>query len=495
MKIVNVMNFIRQCEPRIASADKMLFPTTQAQIEMVKKYGVENTFLLQYDTLCDPKYVELFQREKDERMEIGLWYEIVEPMTSAVGLPYRSEFGWAWDYHIVPGFSMGYTQEERRMLIDEAMNKFKSVFGYYPKTVASWVIDTYTVNYLADHYDISAMGICRDQMNVDAYTLHGGYFNQAYYPSRKNMFTPAQSDELRVKVPMFRLLGTNPITNYDGRKYKSEEHAKTWDYTLEPAWKILPEIVDWFYQTYYRSEDMGFSYSQIGQENSFSEHNIVPQISMEIEKALELGDVKFMKMCDTGEWFKEQYPNETPVTAVTALENWDSTDVQSVYYDSQYYVGNIFRHEQKVFIRALYKFDETVEDKYMNTVCDVDYAVYENLPIVDTRIWDDGKKPCGMYLDYQGEPFRTERISEKELKILWADKYVLFQERGLTIRNCNVEFYKGNAKADIKVSQNQMVYSYLGTTYELHLSKGRAVEEGEVIRFLPEENEISLDIQ
>ena len=103
------------------------------------------------------------------------------------------------------------------MLIDEAMRKFKEVFDYYPKTVACWMIDTHTINYLTDHYDVSTLAICRDQVNFDAYTLIGGYFNQAYYPSRSNMFTPAQSDECRVNVPMFRLLGPAPPTTTSAR--------------------------------------------------------------------------------------------------------------------------------------------------------------------------------------------------------------------------------------------------------------------------------------
>ena len=164
MKILNVMNFVRQCEPRSESADKVLFSTTKAELELMKELDVENTFLLQYDTLCDPKYVELFKNEITDKTELGLWYEIVEEMTDAVGLPYRSEFGWSWDWHIIPGFSMGYEVKEREMLIDEAMNKFKEVFGYYPKTVASWLMDTHTVNYLTDRYEISAMGNCRDQV-------------------------------------------------------------------------------------------------------------------------------------------------------------------------------------------------------------------------------------------------------------------------------------------------------------------------------------------
>lgn len=496
MKILNVMNFVRQCEPRSESADKVLFSTTKAELELMKELDVENTFLLQYDTLCDPKYVELFKNEITDKTELGLWYEIVEEMTDAVGLPYRSEFGWSWDWHIIPGFSMGYEVKEREMLIDEAMNKFKEVFGYYPKTVASWLMDTHTINYLTDRYEISAMGNCRDQVSVDAYTLIGGYFNQAYYPSRKNMFTPAQTEAQRVKTPMFRLLGANPIHNYDGKKYITEKNKDKPCDTMEAIWGGAdPNMMDWYYRTYYKNEDMGFSYAQIGQENSFGEHDLVTPIRMQIEKAMELEDVHIMKMCDTGEWFKKQYISGTPVTSVTALDNWDERDIQSVYYDSQYYVANLFRCEQKVFFRAIYLFDENAEDKYLYKACETFDAVYENLPIVDTRLWGEDVEACGMYLDDQGEAFDTERISEKELKVYWGDKYVIFRENEIEINNCDITFFPGKARAEISVSEDKIAYVYSGRRYEVRIQGGTAEGRGDHIRITPKDKKVKLLLQ
>ena len=188
MKIINIMNFVRDIDERVDDSKNILFNTTEAELDLVNEFGFENTFLLQYDAVCDYRYVELFKSKATDKTELGLWYEIVEPLTTACGLEYRSELGWKWDWHVIPGFSMAYSPKEREKLIDEAMGKFRSVFGYYPKTIASWLIDTHTFNYLANNYDIDFIAICRDQTNTDAYTLIGGYFNQAYYPSKNNIF-------------------------------------------------------------------------------------------------------------------------------------------------------------------------------------------------------------------------------------------------------------------------------------------------------------------
>lgn len=354
LNAVNLMNFVRQIDERLENSTERLFSLTKEQLALAKEYGVPHTFLLQYDALCDKRFVSLFQTEGTEQTELGLWYEIVEPLTSACGLPYRSENGWKWDWHIIPGFSMGYTPQEREMLIDEAMRKFKKTFGHYPRTVASWLIDTHTVNYLTEHYEIDALAICRDQANTDAYTLLGGYFNGAYYPSKNNMFTPAQTAEYQVNTPIFRLLGPDPIHNYDNCQYGSDamKQVKHVCYTLEPAWYPgrTPAITDWFFDTFYGNESLGFAYSQIGQENSFLvfRDEVLRGTRMQLEQLLARKDVTFQTMGETGAAFKRRYPAGTPATAVTALTNWDSEDVQSVYYSCKNEEGEILLSPQRL---------------------------------------------------------------------------------------------------------------------------------------------------
>ena len=47
MKSVNIMNFVRQCEPRNEETDALLFRTTAQQLELVQALRLPNTFLLQ----------------------------------------------------------------------------------------------------------------------------------------------------------------------------------------------------------------------------------------------------------------------------------------------------------------------------------------------------------------------------------------------------------------------------------------------------------------
>ncbi len=482
MKIVNVMNFVRQCEPRDPASDAVLFSTTEKQLELVNAEGIDNTFLLQYDALCDPKYIELFKRKATKRTELGFWYEVVEPLTAACGMPYESEYGWAWDWHIKPGFAMAYTPAEREKLIDEAMRKFKEVFGYYPRTVGSWLLDTHTVNYLCEHYDIDAFCICRDQVNIDAYTLVGGYFNQAYYPCKNNLFTPAQSKETQVNTPIIRLLGTDPVHNYDGVKYiLNSPETFIGASTLEVAWETgyNPKTVDWFFKCFYRNEDLGFSYAQIGQENSFGLRDLIKPLKMQIDKVKALGDVVFQKMGDTGKWFKETY-DKTPQTSVVALDSWNNDEVQSVYYDCQKYTLNVFRFGKQIFIRAWYLFDDRVEDKYLVNKCEEFFAVYENMPIVDTARFAKGmRENIGILLDGNGAPFTAEKNATGGITVRWGEKSIACEENGVTVRGCGeARYFLYTDDVQAQAEEKSLKFAYLGNEYSVGV-ENCAVEKTE----------------
>lgn len=479
MKTINIMNFVRTMEPRNPEIEEQLYVTTKKQMELSKKYHFPTTFLLEYDALCNAEYVELLKKEADDSIELGLWYEVVEQLTSAIGMPYCSKLGYKWDWNIKPGFAMSYELHEREALIRQAMEKFKEVFGYYPKTVGSWILDTHTVNYLTENYPLSALCICRDQINTDAYTLVGGYFNQAYYPSKNNVFTPASSEETRINVPVFRLLGPDPIHNYDSWKFCSPEAALYPVYTMESVYRTGydPDIVDWFYRTFFEQESLAFAYTQIGQENSFAQFPILEGLDMQYGKAAQLSGVQVQKMGDTGEEFKARF-RTTPATAVCAMENWDTQDAQSVYYDCENYTANIFRFENKVFIRAWYLFDDRIEDYYKTEICDTFDAVYENLPLVDT-VYQRGETDggYGIVLSEEAETMSAERLAEDVLKVDFGKGFVIFTKDGMKVEGCDAHFTPYMKNTTIAAEGNALRYSYKGNTYAMLVKGGKLTEK------------------
>ena len=494
MKTVNIMNFVRTFEPRDIEAERLLLDTARAELQLVNEMRLPATFLLEYDALVDERYVELFTNEAGSNIELGLWYEIVEPLTTDIGIPYNSKRGYRWDWGIDPGYPMSYDNATKERLIDQAMNKFREVFGHYPRTVGSWVIDTYTYNYLKDNYKLDAVCICRDQINTDAYTMVGGYFNGFYFPSQNNIFTPSKEPRLQNDVPVARLLGPDPIHNYDGRKHLSENlMGQTTVFTLEPASEAGrdPRCVDWFFRTFFKNESLSQAYCQIGQENSFSTYDLVTPLRMQFEKLIEMG-IRFEKMCDTGAHFRREF-GRTPAAAVTALDNWDSPDIQSVQYSSYRYTANIFRRDSVATIRNLYFFDNRVKDTYLTEKCTTFDSIHENMPIVDTyyqRGETDGGE--GIILDTGVASLGVKAIGDNKMLVSLGDSEVIFDEDRIKLVGCKPIFTPLMNNTKIELTEGGLSYCYKGHSYALKIEGGSAEWQGESIVIIPDSDTITL---
>lgn len=211
-KILNIINFIRGVEPR-PGREIDLLGTVKEQMMLSKRYKLPTTWLMQYDALILPEYTDFLKQEMDYSHEVGMWFEVVQPMAEAAGITWRGRY--PWDWHVDKGFSVGYTPEERERLADVFMEKFFEVWNFYPDSVGSWFMDAHLLDYLYQKYGITASCNCKDQWGTDGYTLWGGYWANAYYPSRFNSYMPATSEENQIPVPVFRMLGSDPIYQYD----------------------------------------------------------------------------------------------------------------------------------------------------------------------------------------------------------------------------------------------------------------------------------------
>ena len=89
-RIVNIINFIRQVEPRSAEiTEDVLYETVHEQVKLLTKYKLTGTFLLQYDALINQRYQELLKKETERGTEVGAWWEITQPHVEAAGLKWR----------------------------------------------------------------------------------------------------------------------------------------------------------------------------------------------------------------------------------------------------------------------------------------------------------------------------------------------------------------------------------------------------------------------
>ena len=389
-KIVNIINFIRAVEPRrpVDLHKPVIF-----QMDLAKQHKLPTTWLLQYDALLEDFYTDLL-RTAPEGDEVGIWFEVVQPLTEACGIPWRGRYPWDWFTNV--GFPVAYTPRERELLADEFIRLFREKFGFTPRSMGSWFFDAHLLGYLADKYNIEAACNCKDQWGTDGYTLWGGYWANGYYPCRKNSYLPAQTLAEQISVPVFRMLGSDPIYQYEsdperpnGQTVITLEPYVGLDQTI-PAGGGVPSWVDWFFRNEFTDPVMSMGYAQVGQENPFGYDLIHEGLEYQyalVAKLRDEGKISVATLGDTGRWFKNKFP-QTPASCITALEDWQNTGRESIWYMTRFGRINLARdNEGALYIRDWQINSESYAEPFLNAVCRTTSCAYTALPLCDGTRW------------------------------------------------------------------------------------------------------------
>lgn len=514
-RIVNIINFIRQIEPRDKNiTEDVLYETVHEQVKLLSKYNLQGTFLLQYDALINPRYQNLLKKEIERGSEVGGWWEITQPHVEAAGLKWRGRY--PWDWHADVGFATGYTPEEREKLIDVYMEKFKSIFGKYPSSVGSWFIDAHSLGYMYDKYGIKASCNCKDQYGTDGYTLWGGYWNQAYYPSRLNGYMPAQTANGQIPVPVFRMLGSDPIYQYD----TGIGHSIQGVITLEPVYGDAGGSEKWvkrFFKSIFEDPCLGFNYTQAGQENSFTWNGMGKGLEMQIPILASLkqqGKIKIETLETSGEWFKKKYPL-TPPTSVTALTDTYDNGQKTVWFNSRFYRANLLWENNTIRFRDIHLFDENLESDYLKQRGTSNQCVYMTCPIIDGYLWstpndlagiriytmDANNHPKEVIMENMSVKILGEKATEIICKSVSGKEYIFtMNEKQIEIKsnNKNQWVMKLNVAKDKTLPLNLYDKRTLkgqmkNINYGIICKKGIIQTERNGVLFIPEKNKITID--
>jgi len=495
-QIVNIVNFIRGVEPRNA-AD--LVTPVREQIALMKHHGLRGTFLLQYDALIRPEYTEMLRALDPAQFELGIWLEMNRPHAEDADVPWRGQYDWDWHAHC--GFSVGYTKEEKIRLADAIFRKFREVFGYYPRVLGSWFFDSPMIRYISDTYGLDALCNCKEQYGTDGYTLWGGYYGQGYYPSRENVFMPAQTGDAQLPVPLLRMLGSDPVYQYDfGLDADAGANPCQRVITLEPVYLGEggggdPRWVDWYLRENFSGECLSFGYTQAGQENSFGWPGMKEGLTYQFAEFARLqaeGKLTAEPLGDTGRWFKRTFCC-TPASAITAHGAWDDPEKHSVWYCSRFYRLNLYADHGALRIRDLHLFDERHPDPYEDTVCEGNTAAYETLPVIDGNRHSgsgvlagiypeepDGTPICAESLDFtEGDGIAAVTagrlrftMSDDALTVTGEGEFVLKTRRGRT---------DDHMPEILSLDGRSLTLRYAGTVYTLHLQRG-TFADADIIR-------------
>lgn len=518
-RIVNIINFIRLCEPRIERfTEEVLYETVVEQVEMMNEYKLGGTFLLQYDALLDSRYQQLMKSLPADSFEIGAWWEIPQVLVENAGFKWRGRY--PWDWHANVGFSTGYSPAEREKLVDVYMEDFKQIFGFYPKSVGSWFIDAHTLNYLYQKYGIIASCNCKDQIGTDGYTMWGGYWNQAYYPSKKNAYMPAQNEENQIPAPIFRMLGSDPIRQYDAGLGTQRQHVVS----LEPVYEKGggdSAWVNWYFNQFIEGECMEYAYVQVGQENSFTWNRMSKGFKIQLPLIAQLRDEKKVKvetLVESGQWFRENFKT-TPSTSVTIKEDLNGGTSKTVWFNSRFYRINLLWENNTLRFRDIHIFNENLSSDYVAKKGTSTKCSFYTLPFVDGFNWSSTDDVAGLRfktivngkekLIEGGVPVIRDSIQGK-LNIFWPlkslDAAFVFDvdENKMEIKlegENSINWFldltaADNAKLPFEeILSQQINCQFEGMNYNVTTGKGIFSEPGNGVdfRIAPENNTLTLN--
>lgn len=481
-RVVNLVNFVRGCEPRPEAAGLDLYLPVVNQLAVDKQYGLPHTFLLQYDAMLREDFRTLFQKENARPdCEVGVWLELCRPLTEKVGIPWRGRPGYDWDWYVNPGFLMAYTPAQREQLIDELFGKFRELFGSCPPVAGCWMLDAHSMQYMQQRYGVRGFCCCREQYAVDAYTLWGGYYSGGYYPARRNGLCPAQTPAEQIDAPVFRMLGIDPLYGYDEKKYP---HPPVGCCTLEPVWTFEEPVVDWYLQAYFDNPCVGFAQLTTGQENSFGWPMMAQGYRLQAERlaeAVQAGRLLVEHLGRTAERFRQAFAT-TPASALMARTDWAGNGNQSYWYSSRNYRANVFLEGEQLFFRDIFLFDDRYEERYLTEPCHEWSATYDNLPLVDNRLWSADGQECRLRFCRPVAAVEPQAQGEALcLQLRFADggsgslrltpEQILLQDCG------DLQFTVGTPQAEIAAGEEGFSYRYRGQAYRLLLPQ--AVIRGE----------------
>jgi hypothetical protein len=224
---------------------------------------------------------------------------------------------------------------------------------------------------------------------------------------------PAQMPDKQINVPIFRMLGSDPIYQYDASLGDNGQGV----FTLEPSFSHAggnPDWVRWFFRQMEQNPSLSFAYAQVGQENNFGwdriKNGYIDQIKY-LKRIADKKNIRIEKLCDSAAWFRRTFPI-TPPSSTIAMEDWQQKGNSSIWYNCKNYRANLIIHDDEWRLRDIHLFDENYHEPYLKDSATTDAIAYDTLPIMDGFLWSAKNSPAGVTIsDRDGQPLRITGIS------------------------------------------------------------------------------------
>lgn len=289
-------------------------PSLQAQYKVISELNLSATWLITYDALTNSEILPIV-KAMNSAQELGIFMEVTPDFALVAGVKYHQTGSWHFANAV---FLSGYTQEERLKLIDTVFARFKKIFGRYPSTIGAWWIDSFSLNYMQQKYNIIATLGCADQFATDNYQLWGQYWSAPFYPSKNHAGIPAQT--IKDKIPVVKSLwaARDPEKGYTNSLYSTQDYLmKGLDINY---FEKLVRLYAWPHG------------NKFGQIVVGLESDLLPdEYNKEFKKQMQLvaklsNEVRVVTLEKFSKWYIEEFPDISPeYKIISGNATWEQT--------------------------------------------------------------------------------------------------------------------------------------------------------------------------
>ncbi len=324
---------------------------------------------IRYDVFEDPAIFDKIKKIKN----LGLLLEITPQLAKDANVMYKGSLNpqssdW---YYAKNSMLLGYSQEDRKKLIDAIFGKFKAKLGYFPSYTSVWMIDGWSLKYIHDRYGVVLHELTKEQYETDSYSLEGGIFNAPYYPSLNHPLMPGNFGN-KLNMVMVRQTVSDLVYNYGSSKpyFTSQPN----DYLENPQKKDI---------TYFKSlvnnaisQPTEFRFGVVGFENSYSWDKYGQEYLRQLEYLSDLvksGKLKVTSPSDFAKIFQNKYAENPPFYLEKNFNSKSKTG--TLWYFGKNYRVRILLKDKKLILDDLRLFTP-LEDPYYQDPANADYSYW-----------------------------------------------------------------------------------------------------------------------
>jgi len=427
--------FITLVNPvRVSAYTKDSAKSLASQYFEVSKRNLPASWLFTYDVL-ENKEVATFAKQMDQQQDLGIFLEVTPNFAENAGVTYNKTDSWHRSNSV---FLIGYSQDDRKKLIDVVFERFKNNFGYYPKSVGAWWVDSFSLNYMKDKYNITSTLGCADQFYTDGYSLWGQYWSTPFYPSKNHAGMPARNTETKLDLVLLQWAARDPLNGYSGERASS---YSTQDYYT----RDLPdEYYEKLIKLYALKNKNQFGQITLGLEGDFPEETYREKFAQHLDMIQRIStqeNITVTNMKDFSLWYRQIFPNLSPAHVIEA-DDLLGSKIKSVWYQSPAYrIGLTYNGEnQELKIVDWRTFQDNFQEPFYLTP-NTQLNLYINIPSLIDQI----SNPQSVWQIPVKGIFSSIGKAEKYSLFETNNPLLIFEENKITFSEVNLPPYIKNS--------------------------------------------------